>query len=331
MKKITKITAALLVAVIPLVSFSCKHNNNNIEENGKSEPPVEVIPDDAMRYWQSSSTATEWSVYGVEDLEKLAEVVNGGNALAGVTITQKKDIVINEKVLSDDFKEPAEGDEAGTPNPNLKNLDSIGTGKDVENDNPFSGTYDGQGKIISGLYMYQGHQGLGLFGFVEEAVIKNVILIDSCVINKNVKLGTRADDPHDSDDDDRFGGLIGVIGASEDSETPTEIINCLFAGVVGSKVAKDRGSPYEYIGGMVGRADADATAKDCFAFARIYGSHADAFCGRHKNSSTGYEYFPLTARDNVNGDGKGEEISDFDEDVAAEIAEAIKAVKANVQ
>ena len=98
MKKITKITAALLMAAATLLSFSCKHNNN-IEDDGKSEPVVkEVVPEDAVRNWKSSSKVKAWSVYGVEDLEKLAEAVNAGNDFAGKTITVKNDIVINKNV-----------------------------------------------------------------------------------------------------------------------------------------------------------------------------------------------------------------------------------------
>ena len=325
MKKITKITAALLVAVIPFVSFSCKHNNNNIEDNGKSEPVV--IPEDAVRNWTAASKATAWSVYGVEDLEKLAEAVNAGNDFAGKTITVKKDIVINENVLTKDFEEPEEGKD-GTPNPKFKNLESIGRGVSPEEDYEacsFSGTFDGNGKVISGLYMYQGHQGLGFFGLVDGATIKNVILIDACVINRNVipNPDENATYPHDNKDDDRFGGLVGVVDGNGAGVT---IENCLFAGVVGSQAAVDRGSPYEYIGGLIGRADTDATVKDSFVFARLYGSRddkTDVVCGKKPEN---------VDRTNINGeDDKGVEVKDFDEAVEKEITDAVKAVQAKVK
>ena len=81
MKKINKIAAALLIAAIPFALFSCNHNNE--EQNGKSDPKPntvveEKVPEDAMRNWTIDSESTEWSVYGVADLEKLAEVVNDG-------------------------------------------------------------------------------------------------------------------------------------------------------------------------------------------------------------------------------------------------------------
>ena len=315
MKKITKITAALFMAAATLLAISCK------------EPEVEEqIPEDAVRNWTASSKESNWSVYNVADLEKLSEFVNAGNDFTGKTITVKNDIVINKKVLTAYFEEPAEGEEAGTPNPNLKNLDSIGIGvtPDGGDITPFCGTFDGNGKVISGLYMYQGHQGLGLFGVVDGATIKNVILVDACVINKNVWEGVKEDGvtpTHDGKDDDRFGGLIGIV----DGEGAT-IENCLFAGVVGSQAAVDRGSPYEYIGGLIGRADAEATVSDSFVFARFYGSRedkADFVCGR---------YPERLKRTNINGeDNKGVEVKTYDEDVAAAIEDAINAVKANVQ
>ena len=316
MKRITKITAALLMAVATLLSFSCT-----------KEPEAEKIPEDAVRNWTASSKAKEWSVYGVEDLEKLAEAVNAGNSFAGKTITVKKDITINKNVLTKDFEEPEEGADA-TPNANFKNLESIGRGLSPEEDyeeSSFSGTFDGNGKVISGLYMYQGHQGLGFFGVVDGAVIKNVILIDACVINRNVvpNPDENATYPHDNKDDDRFGGLVGIVDGNGSGVT---IENCLFAGVVGSQAALKRGTPYEYIGGLIGRADTEATVKDSFVFARINGSSEDkkdVVCGKKPEN---------VDRTNINGeDDKGIPIVDYDEDIAAEIANAVKAVQENVK
>ncbi len=234
-----------------------------------------VVPEDAIRLWTAESTATAWSVYNFEDLEKLAEIVNGGKDLAGVTITQKEDITINETVLGEKFAEPEEA-EAGVANANLKNFAGIGS-----KSNPFAGTYDGNGKTISGLYIYGGQQGLGFFGALNAATIKNVIILDAAVINKNVWEGEddKGVPTHDGKDDDRFGGLVGVVAKGENS-----IENCIFVGTVGSKAAKERGAaydetdknPYEYIGGIVGRVESSTTAnlKKCVSLVKLYGSAA---------------------------------------------------------
>ena len=213
-------------------------------------------------------------VSDVDGLRKLAEIVNGteateANSLAGYTITQTADIIVNENVLQDGFLEPDEGPDC-TPNPNLVNLDSIGKW-----DAPFSGTYDGNNHIISGLYIYQGYKGVGFIGDAAGATIKNVVLLDSCVINNN------ASGEADGSDDDRVGGLVGLI-----SGEITVIENCTFIGVVGSEEALVRGGLYEYIGGLVGRCNKPASATNCAVLARVYGyrDRVDVICGYKKEN-----------------------------------------------
>jgi len=319
MKKIAKLTAGLMMTALTFASFSCRKGTD-----GPSSASVE-IPTDAVRFFTEDSKLTELSVYGVEDLEKLAEIVNEGDDFEGMTVTVKNDIVINKNVLSADFLEPEEGPDA-TPNPSLKNLNSIGTGKALKEDKdsaikPFKGTFDGNGKVISGLYMYQGHQGLGFIGVADGAIIQNVILVDACIINKNVQRDDEAAyPPHDGSDDDRFGGIVGVTQGKG-----VTIKNCLFAGVLGSQAAIDHGAdcspnPYEYIGGLVGRCTAESEAKDSFAFARIYGSHENVICGRESENLDQQNVTGVEIDSNTNF-----------EDLGTQIAEAIAAVKANLQ
>lgn len=247
----------------------------------------------------------EYIVSDVDGLKKLAEIVNEGNALSGYTFVVANDITINESVLLDGFLEPAES-AIGEPAAGLVNLDSIG-----KKGKPFSGTFDGNNKVIRGLYIYQGHQGLGFFGSVSAATIKNVILLDACVVNKNMEAGSQAEQKdssgikhklwwdaefpetgtipkltHDGSDDDRFGGLIGL------AEGESSVENFIFSGVVGSDAAANRtanvkdvngndytNNPYEYIGGLVGRADKAVSAKNCTILARVYGS-GDVVCSK---------------------------------------------------
>ena len=224
-----------------------------------------VVPEDAMRLWTAESTATAWSVYNYEDLEKLAEVVNGGTDLAGIVITQKEDIAINAVVLGDGFVEPAEAED-GVANADLINFAGIGSKK-----TPFAGTYDGNGKTISGLYIYGGQQGLGFFGALNAATVKNVVILDACVVNKNIEV--KDDGSHDGSDDDRFGGLVGIV-IENGGEVAVE--NCIFVGTVGSKAAYNRDSTYEYIGGIIGRVEKESIASlnKCVALVKLYGSAA---------------------------------------------------------
>lgn len=228
---------------------------------------------------------TDYIITDVAGLQKLAEIVNGGNALSGYTFTVANDITINAKVLRGGVIEPDE-DAPGVATTGLVNLDSIGYGDKDTPTAPFSGTFDGNGKTISGFYAYQGHHGLGFFGLIKDATIKNVVLRDACVINMNTK-------GKDDDDDDRFGGLVGVsLGGS--------ISDCIFEGVAGSAVASGRDSEgYEYIGGLIGRCDVATEATNCTVLVRINGS-GQAICkkGSDKIKATnvvGYSNKPQEA------------------------------------
>ena len=229
----------------------------------------ETIPADSIRTYGKDveegqvESRTAFKVYNFKDLKKLADLVNGGNTLAGVTITQAENIVINENLLSADFEAPAEA-EAGVPNANFVVFDGIG-----QIEKPFAGTYDGAQHYVSGAYVYGGHQGLGFFGATNGATIEGLYIIDSCVVNKNTacdeaKTNTPADD---GTDDDRFGGIVGLV------EGDTTINGCAFVGTVGSAEAKARGGAYQYIGGVVGRvASGTLTMEGVSAFANLYAS-----------------------------------------------------------
>ena len=200
-----------------------------------------------------SNVKSYW-ISDADGIKKLSELVNSGNSLAGYEFVVQNDIELNtKKVVQDGFIEPEEGEDC-TPNSELVNFDSIGMRGAA-----FAGTFDGNGKVIDGFYAYQGHQGLGFIGATGAgAVVKNVILTNACIINSN------ASGELDAADDDRSGGLIGLV------EGTTTIENCVFTGVVGSAAALARGGSYEYICGLIGRCDAATTAKNCIVFARFY-------------------------------------------------------------
>ena len=257
-------------AMTEAVKKYTKYETEDTTTPETSEPETPVTGDADIKNGLKSGV-NSYIVTDVAGLQKLSEIVNGGETLAGYTITVANDITINSKVLKDGFLEPDEGADC-TPNASLVNLDSIGMrGK------PFCGIFDGNNKIISGLYIYQGHQGLALIGEAGDgAVIKNLILRDACVINNNASCGD------DGKDDDRFGLLVGDTEISEGTVT---INDCIVEGVVGSAVALARkdiagpagntGKAYEYGAGILGEvgmnnSTAVITIKNCTVFARNY-------------------------------------------------------------
>lgn len=228
-----------------------------------------LIPADSIRTYASENEArTEFAVYNYKDLLKLAELVNGGNTLSGVTIFQDGNIIINENLLDEEFNAPAEA-EACKPNANFLSFEGIGS-----KSKPFSGTYDGDSWMISGAYVYGGHSGIGIFGGVSGAIIKNVIVLDSCVVNKNANA-------EDESDDDRIGGLVGCVTGNG-----ATVENCVFVGTVGSAEAMARGESYQYMGGIVGAADgALATVTNSCALVKIIGKDSNPLVYK-KGSST---------------------------------------------
>lgn len=106
-------------------------------------------------------------------LAKLAELVNAGDNFADKTVILQNDIVLNVGVL----------DEGG-------NLQNSGAGLNLwkpigkNNENSFKGTFNGNGKTVSGVYIDDNNQSvrLGLFGYLGSGgEIKNVGVEDSYV------------------------------------------------------------------------------------------------------------------------------------------------------
>ncbi len=147
--------------------------------------------------WLSATkleTIKIWEVRDVEGLVKLAEIVNGGNPLAGVTIYQTADIDMSS----------------------VANFAGVGFNAGTY----FNGTYDGQGYKITGLKQVKGasDQRGGLFSLVMgSAVIKNVYLDATCSFtSKEIASDIKG-----------FGSLIGQIA----SATVT-VENCYSAATV---------------------------------------------------------------------------------------------------
>ena len=100
----------------------------------------------------------------------------------------------------------------------------------------FSGTYDGNGHTIKNLTISSDAINVGLFGTVgNNAVIKNVVLADTCAISASNKSC-------------RVGGIAGYINASGTNT----IENCVNRATVTSSATPSFGSSPSYAGGIVG-------------------------------------------------------------------------------
>ncbi len=114
--------------------------------------------------WYKDSYQT-YFIHDDKDLAGLAHLVNNGKTFEGKTVKLVNDITINESLQ-------------WVP---------IGT-----SENPFKGTFDGSQKTISGLYYTNPiRRNIGLFGVLDSATVKNLLLTDA-YINANTDVGVLA-------------------------------------------------------------------------------------------------------------------------------------------
>ena len=147
-----------------------------------------------------------------EDLKLLAKKVNGG-----------------EKYEGKYFKQTANIDLENEPN-----WTPIGTML-VEEGRPFQGTFDGDGYTITNLKVTGNSNNAGLFGYTQDATIKN------CNVTGEVK---------------GFNDVGGIVG---NADGKTQILSCSFRGDVTGEDS--------YIGGIAG--SARGTIKNCYALADV--------------------------------------------------------------
>lgn len=165
-------------------------------------------------FYGKGTAENPYEIRNVNDLKLLAEKVNGG-----VTYKDKY------------FKLTADIDLKNEPN-----WTPIGTvinnGKDAK---PFKGTFDGDGYKITNLKVTGNSNNAGLFGYTQDATIKN------CNVTGEVK---------------GFNDVGGIVG---NADGKTQILSCSFRGDVTGEDS--------YIGGIAG--SARGTIKNCYALADV--------------------------------------------------------------
>ena len=198
-----------------------------------------------------------------EELYAFALLVNNGETPVNAVLTA--DITVNTGVLKED----------GTLNNNGSGFE---TWTPIGNDqNPFTGTFDGQGHTISGLYFKDSNTDyVGLFGY-NKGTIKNVGVVDSYFYGNNY--------------------VGGVCGHNEDGT----ITNCYNTGTVSGSSS--------YVGGVCGynaRYLSKGTITGCYNTGTISGNqYVGGVCGTNESGTITNCYY-LANNDDGNG-GKTEE------------------------
>ena len=259
-------------------------------------------------YLDAPDDVKEFKISTPDDLVWFAKIVNSGKSshLAGYTIYLENDINMAG----------VEMDPIGSPkNGVISNLDEASS---------FSGTFDGQGHVIDNLVMSAevtadmavgtnvNYAVMGLFGVINSATIKNVVLgsgcsftlestnekaIDPCVgalvgmsyrgagraANSSIENCYSAATVNGSASS---GGILGWIMGNTDNVTGITVINCTNAGNVTSGV---------YAGGIVGYInDRAATIVNCrnvgtitlSATEQSTSSGAAGICARPRSAKT---------------------------------------------
>lgn len=164
-------------------------------------------------------------------LMKLAADVKNGTTYEGYFFKLSADIVLNSNVLSN-------GDlNTGT----YKEWPGIGQYNTDTDIFPFSGTFDGNGYTIAGIYISNYSQYTGLFRYLVGATVKNVGIIDS-YNSGNANIGLLA------------GGALN-----------SRILNCYNAGTIAGT-----GS---YHGGLVGVSMGTTLIANCYNTGRVGGKN----------------------------------------------------------
>ena len=232
---------------------TCNYKRTIVQDDGT--PSVYSGTPDTSWYKEENS---EFVLTTADQLYGFAKLVNEGKDFAGKTVKLGKNMVINE------------GDAAtfGTTAPSHKwtPIAVAGTAR-------FRGTFDGQGKYISGIYSVQ-ELNNGLFVYLEGGAVQNVAVINSYFENTGNSSNDNAEVLSSvvgriydagivrnvysnafvvsSGKDYHTGGIIGWARSAQDT-VPT-IDSCIFAGTIISNT--EAGG--NHVGGIIGGNDSNA-------------------------------------------------------------------------
>lgn len=234
----------------------------------------------SIDWFLADPTAETFTLSTAEDLAGLAAILDGTAAVpSSVTDALGEDFSFADKeiILESDidlYREDENGEAIC--------FDPIGS---YRNEQVFSGVFDGQGHTISNLMQttwaldngyYYSDCGLGLFGAVEEATIKNLVIDGANISGESALCGTVAAVAHNStfenitvknanvaDYQYYAGGIVGWASGE-----------CSFVGCnmdASTNIAAQWGDFDNSIGGVIGGASTSAQIllKDCTVACRI--------------------------------------------------------------
>ena len=176
---------------------------------------------------------------------------------------------------------------------------------------PFSGTYDGNGKTISGITVERTGKGnansyVGLFDYVDEGKVKNVVLasstftglnnvggivgsilsgtVENCRVESTVTINAGTDYA------EYHGGIAGIIGSD------AKVIGCTSA----ATISKNSWESHSMVGGIVGSIFS-GTVKDCLYIGTdVEGISNGAIVGDNHDGTLSNNYYTTIDLGGVN-------------------------------
>ena len=283
MKTTVNIFRTLLLAVLTLTFGACGEDSLLSELGLDGQTSTKV--DGAGEVWDGSvaesfagGSGTAEAPYQIANgaqLAKLAQDVNGGNNYAGTYFVLTADILLNDTEGWENWNESTEGLNRWTP---------IGN-----NSQPFTGTLDGDGHSVSGIYINSEADYQGLVGYLGSGgALQNLGVKASYIKGRN-----------------RVGGLCGR------NEMGT-VTNCYNTGSVTGSY---------YVGGVCGNSWGNVT--NCYNTGSVAGNrYVGGVCGANYTTVTNCYYQKDMAAGGINGsDAAGQaEAKTADEFQSGEVA-----------
>ncbi len=220
----------------------------------KSYGEASAIWDGSVAESFNSGSGTKVDPYIIKTAEQLAYFaasVNSGTTYSGEFIQLANDIKLNDNTKKYWILNAAHWIPIGAGYPANK---------------PFSGTFDGQGHEISGIYIDTALSYQGLFGYVSGGTVKNIGVVDSYIHGNSEVGGVVGDNIKGIVENCYNSGIIsgnfqvgGVVGINNDT-----VENCYNSGIVSGTG--------DCVGGVVGYNYSNNTVENSYNIGTVSGN-----------------------------------------------------------
>lgn len=204
----------IVVVAAALVIFSGVKLYDRLTQNEATTPAISAKSESAPRVWNGSAASSFESGEGTREnpyiiasanqLAYLANLVNDGNSYyASCCYKLSSDIILNDTADYESWDEK----------PPENTWQPIGYSNSSDDHSYFCGTFDGDDRTISGMYISSDKSYTGLFGIVRNGSVKNLTVKESYVSGREYT-----------------GGIAGYFAS--DASSGTGFSYCSFSGKV---------------------------------------------------------------------------------------------------